>query len=1034
MLQKIIEASIRFRWLVLFAALAVSAAGVYSSFQLPLDAIPDLTNVQVQVVTSAGSLSPIEVERYVTQPLEKQLNGLPHTAELRSISRLGISLITVVFDEGTNLYWARELINQRLSSIDAMPSGVDRPQLGPLSTALGEVLQFEVRGDPSRYNATELRSILEWEISPALRAVKGVTDVNAHGGYYKSFEIRPDPERLRSMNLTLDDIAKSVARNNMATGGGYMISGSQQRFIQGDALLQSLEDIRHIVLRSADEGSPVLIKDVAEVVEGALLRQGAATRDARGEIVVGMAMMLVGENPRIVVTRVKNRLEELKATLPEGVEIEVIYDREGLINRALTTVGRNLLEGGGLVIVILFLFLGSFRAGLITAIAIPLSMLFAINAMFALGISASLMSLGAIDFGLIVDSSVIMIENCMHRLENATESETRESIVLDASLEVRKPTLFGELIIAVVYLPILMLDGSAGKLFFPMAVTVLLCLLGSLIVSMTVMPALASLFLPFRNKQAANASFVMRIALAIYRPILGFVLSKPLGTLIVAVCLTAVAIPIAFQLGGEFMPRLEEGDLLIEAVRLPSATLEDSVNMTTRIESIVMRHPEVKTVFCKTGRPEIANDVMGVHQTDVWVMLHPKEQWPTGVTRDTLIESFSMELNSSISGAVFGFTQPIEMRVDELVAGVKADVAVLIYGDDLQELARLSKRVVDVLQKIPGHADVKADYQANLSTLRIEVDRVALAQYGVDASVIMQAVESLGQLECGTAYIGRARFPIVIRLPEVYRGDIERIRMMPLATRQGQTIPFKDVATIEPRETPPAIEHDWNRRRTFVSSNVRGRDVASFVGDAQTRVASEVALPEGYEIRWGGDFESLQKASLKLSLITPIVLLLIGVLLYLTFNSISLTILVFAAIPVAASGGVFALWFRGLPFSVSAGVGFIALFGVAVLNSLVWVSAAEQRRQQGLPMADVVRETAISRLRAILMTAFVAAFGFIPMAFSQGDGAEIQRPLASVVIGGVITSTMLSTIVLPVLYPWFEGRKSDEPLVRLSQI
>ncbi|HUP79446.1 MAG TPA: efflux RND transporter permease subunit, partial [Pirellula sp.] len=511
MLQKLIEASIRFRWLVLFTALAVSVAGVYSSFQLPLDAIPDMTNVQVQVVTSAGSLSPIEVERYVTQPLEKQLNGLPCTEELRSISRLGISLITVVFDEKTNLYWARELINQRLSAIDAMPGGVDRPQLGPLSTALGEVLQFEVRGDPSRYNATELRSILEWEISPALRAVKGVTDVNAHGGYYKSFEIRPDPERLRSMDMTLDDIAKSVARNNMATGGGYMIVGSQQRFIQGDALLQSLEDIRQIVLRSADEGSPVLIKDVAEVAEGALLRQGAATRDARGEIVVGMAMMLVGENPRIVVKRVKERLKELKATLPEGVEIEVIYDRESLINRALTTVGRNLLEGGGLVIVILFLFLGSFRAGLITAIAIPLSMLFAVSSMYALGISASLMSLGAIDFGLIVDSSVIMIENCTHRLGMATEDGSRESIVRDASIEVRKPTLFGELIIAVVYLPILMLDGSAGKLFFPMAVTVLLCLLGSLIVSMTVMPALASLFLPFRNKYGDRESSIMRI-------------------------------------------------------------------------------------------------------------------------------------------------------------------------------------------------------------------------------------------------------------------------------------------------------------------------------------------------------------------------------------------------------------------------------------------------------------------------------------------------------------------------------------------
>jgi len=1019
MLQKLIEGSIRFRWLVLFAAALVSIAGIYSSFRLPLDAIPDLTNVQVQVATSAGSLSPLEVERYVTQPLEKQLSGLPSMIELRSISRLGISLITIVFDEGTDLYWARQLISQRLTSIPTMPNGVGQPQLGPLTTALGEVLQFEVRGTKARFTPTELRSLLEWEIAPALRTVQGVTEVNSHGGFYKTFEIRPDPERLRTMHLTLDDIAKAVERNNLATGGGYTITGSQQRFIQGDALLDSLDDLRQIVLRSADEGTPVLLKNVAEVGEGALLRQGAATRDSRGEVVIGMAMMLVGENPRVVVKRVKDRLKEIAESLPEGVEIDVIYDREGLINRALTTVGKNLLEGGGLVILILFLFLGSFRAGLITALAIPLSMLFAINSMFALGVSASLMSLGAIDFGLIVDSSVIMVENCMHRLGVAQPGQTRDSIVREASIEVRRPTLFGELIIAVVYLPVLMLDGSAGKLFFPMALTVLLCLLGSLIVSMTVMPALASLFLPFGSKHTDRESWVMRIALSMYRPVLNFVLQQPNFTRIAAICLTLAAIPVALQLGGEFMPRLEEGDLLIEAVRLPSATLEDSVSMTTRIESIVKRHPEVKTVFCKTGRPEIANDIMGVHQTDVWVMLHPKEEWPIGVTRETLIDRFSRELESSIPGAVFGFTQPMEMRVDELVAGVKADVAVLIYGDDLAELSRIAKDIVDVLQQIPGHADVKPDYSANLSTLRIEVDRAALARHGVDASVIMQTVESLGQLECGTAYLGRARFPIMIRLPDEYRGDIDRIRMMPLATRQGQSIPLKDVATIEKRETPPAIEHDWNRRRSYVSANVRGRDVASFVNEAQSRVADQVKLPVGYEIRWGGDFESLQAASLRLSLITPLVLLLIGSLLFLTFNSLRLTLLVFVAIPVAASGGIYALWLRDLPFSISAGVGFIALFGVAVLNSLVWVSSAEQKRASGQAIDLVVRETALSRLRAILMTAFVAAFGFVPMAFSHGDGAEIQRPLASVVIGGVITSTMLSTIVLPVLYPWF---------------
>jgi cobalt-zinc-cadmium resistance protein CzcA len=544
---------------------------------------------------------------------------------------------------------------------------------------------------------------------------------------------------------------------------------------------------------------------------------------------------------------------------------------------------------------------------------------------------------------------------------------------------------------------------------------------------MTVMPALASLFLPMKKPNTHQESWVMRRMMAMYQPVLSWVLSRPHATRLAAVVLTLVAIPVAWNLGGEFMPRLEEGDLLIEAVRLPSATLEDSVTMTTRIEGIVKKYPEVRTVFCKTGRPEIANDIMGVHQTDVWVMLHPKEQWAAGVTRDNLIERFSKELEASVPGAVFGFTQPIEMRVDELVAGVKADVAVLVYGDDLSELSRIAKEVASVLQKIPGHADVKPDIQSNLSTLRIEVDRAALARYGVDADVIMQAVESLGQLECGTAYIGRARFPIVIRLPDEYRNNLDRIRMMPLATRKGQSIPLKDVAKIENLETPPAIEHEWNRRRTFVSANVRKRDVAGFVNEARERVASEIKLPDGYEIKWGGDFESLQEASLRLSLITPLVLLLIGILLYLTFHSLSLTFLVFVAIPVAASGGVYALAIRGLPFSISAGVGFIALFGVAVLNSLVWVSSAEQRRNAGEPIVDVVRSTALARLRAILMTAFVAALGFVPMAFSHGDGAEIQRPLASVVIGGIVTSTLLSTLVLPVLYPWFVRPKIAEP-------
>lgn len=1024
MLQRLIEISIRYRWMVLLSALALVASGIYSAYRLPLDAIPDLTNVQVQIVTSAGSMSPIDVERYVTYPLEKELNGLPAMQELRSISRLGISLITVVFEEGTDLYWARQIVDQRLRGIAPMPNGIGQPQLGPLTTALGEVLQFEVRSDTGEHSTTQLRSILEWQIAPSLKTVPGVVEVNAHGGKYLAFEIRPSPERLRATGLSLEDLVKALEVNNVSTGGGYMIAGSQQRFIQGEALLESLQDVGNISLRSANEGSPVILRDVADVVEGSLLRQGVATRDGRGEIVIGMAMMLTGQNSRLVVLRVKERLEQIAETLPQGVRTEVIYDREGLIHRAIATVGRNLLEGGTFVVVVLLVFLGSFRAGLITALAIPLSMMFAVNAMHAWGIAASLMSLGAIDFGIIVDSSVIMVENCAHRLGLALPGQSKEQIIRDASIEVRRPTLFGELIIASVYVPVLMLEGSAGKLFRPMALTVLLALLGSLIVSMTVMPALAATFLkrPMMENGHEKPSWLMQGLTGLYRPILDLIIRRPALAFSAALLCIGISIPIAWRLGAEFMPRLEEGDMLIEAVRLPSATLEDAVPMSTAIEDIVRQSPEVRTVFCKTGRPEIANDIMGVHQTDVWVMLHPKDSWRPGVTRESLIERFSNQLQGAVPGVRFGFTQPIEMRVDELVAGVKADVAALIYGDDLKQIAKLGRDVERILSQIPGSADVKSEYQANLSMLKIELDREAVGRYGVDTQVVMQTVSALGQLQIGTAYVGRSRIPIIVKLPEEYRSNIERIRMLPLETRQGTTIPLKDVANIEFRETPPAIEHDWNRRRTYVSANVRGRDVASFVSEAQRKIAEEIKLPSGYEIRWGGDFESLQSASLRLSIITPIVLVVIAVLLFLTFHSVSLTTLIFCVVPVAASGGVFALALRGLPFSISAGVGFIALFGIAVLNSLVWVSAAERLRGSGLDMPNVVRETALSRLRPILMTASVAAFGFVPMAMSHGDGAELQRPLATVVIGGIMTSTMLTTMVLPAMYPWFVRR------------
>ena len=712
-------------------------------------------------------------------------------------------------------------------------------------------------------------------------------------------------------------------------------------------------------------------------------------------------------------------------TLAPGVWLEVTYDRSDLIGRTLRTVVQNLVEGGVLVIVVLLLMLGSVRAGLIVALAIPLSMLFAANLMEAAAISASLMSLGAIDFGLIVDSSVIMVENCTHRLsEQAASMRSRMEVIRDACIEVRKPTLFGELIIAVVYIPVLMLQGTEGKLFRPMALTVLFALLGSLILSMTLMPALASLALP--KKFNGKDVWLIRMIKVVYRPMIQVSVSNPVLTMVIALVVFCVSLPVARNLGAEFMPRLEEGDLLVEAVRLPSATIEGATAMSTEIERTLLDFPEVKTVFCKTGRPEIANDVMGVHQTDVWVILKDHSHWRDGVTRDDLIAEMDEALNGRVAGVAFGFTQPIEMRVDELVAGVKSDVAVLLYGDDLQVLARKSKEIERLLQSVDGSADVRADYQANLQTLSIRPRRDALARYGIDASSVLDVVESLGGRRVGVVIDGRARYPMLVRLPKQWRENMELLEQLPVSQLGGRVVPLGEVADLCLEETPPAVEHDNVRRRTFIAANVRGRDVAGFVTEAQRLVAEKITLPPGYEIRWGGDFENLQSASRRLMLITPIVLLLIFLLLHTTFQSVSLALLIFLAVPMAASGGIFALALRGMPFSISAGVGFIALFGVAVLNGLVWVSAAERSRSRGLPIKQVTKQTALNRLRPILMTAMVASLGFVPMAISTSDGAELQRPLATVVIGGLITSTLLTSLVVPAIYPWFAPRLTAE--------
>ncbi|TWU51397.1 efflux RND transporter permease subunit [Rubripirellula reticaptiva] len=1016
MLTKIIEFSVVNRGLVIILTLLMAGAGMYSALKLPIDAVPDMTNVQVQVVTDAGSLSPVEVERYVTYPVENTMGGLPDVEELRSVSKFGISVVTIVFEEGTDIYRARQLVAERLPDAAAViPPGYGTPAVGPLTTALGEILQFEVRSD--KHTPMELRTMLEWEISPRLRQVPGVTEINTHGGYYKTFEVQPDPDRMTSYGIPMDLLFSRLQNNNSTSGGGYVIHHGEQRFIRGVSLLESAEDIGSVVIRREPDGNPILVRDIAKVSIQPMTRQGAVTRDARGEIVTGLVMMLIGENSREVVELAKDRLKEIEVTLPEGVYLEVTYDRAALIGRTLKTVLTNLTEGGMLVIIVLLLMLGNLRAGIIVALAIPLSMLFATNVMLASGVTASLMSLGAIDFGLIVDSSVIMVENCIRKLSHDNGDANHADIIRDAAVEVRKPTMFGELIIAVVFLPILLLEGTEGKLFRPMALTVLFALGGSMILSLSFMPAMASIFLP--KKMSEEENFLIRLVKWIYEPIVTRAIKHPVVTIATALTLFAISLPMGANLGAEFMPRLEEGDLLVEASRLPSATLEGSIEMSTHIESILKKYPEVKTVFSKTGRPEIANDVMGVHQTDVWVLLNPIHDWPTPKTRDDLIEEMSEELNANVPGVAFGFTQPIEMRVDELVAGVKADVAVLLYGDDMEVLGTKGKEIEAALRSIPGAVDVKADYQANLSTLTIKTKPQALAQYGIDAQVVLDVVSSLGGHQVGQIYEGRARYPIMVRVPEQWRENLSLLEQVPVTDSNGKAVPLKELADIRLEETPPTIEHEGNRRRTFISANVRGRDVATFVTEAQRVIPEKVDIPAGYEIRWGGDFENLQSASRRLAIITPIVLVIIMLLLHTSLGSMRLAFLIFLAVPMAASGGIIALYLREMPFSISAGVGFIALFGVAVLNGLVWVSAAEHLRETGMPLGLVAHETALVRLRPVLMTALVASLGFLPMALSTSDGAEMQRPLATVVIGGLITSTLLTSLFVPCVYPWF---------------
>jgi cobalt-zinc-cadmium resistance protein CzcA len=1019
MLNAIIESSLRNRFLVIAGTLLVAGLGIYTASHLPIDAIPDLTNVQGQVITEAPALSPLEVETLLSFPVEGAMSGLPNVEQIRSISKFGISVVTIVFHEGTDIYRARQLVGERLTrAAAAIPPGYGTPALGPITTALGEIFQFQVKATKeSGVTPMELRTILDWFVAYQLRGVPGVTEINSHGGELKTYQVELDPDRLGTYHLSMTDVFDALRANNANVGGGYLVHEGEARYIRGESQAHTVDDIAAIVIDERN-GVPVTIADVARVHPAPMIRAGLVTRDGQGEIVTGLVMMLIGENSRQVVNRVKLEIDRLQASLPPGVTIEPLYDRTHLIDQTLSTVMHNLVEGGVLVIAVLLVLLGNLRGGLMVALAIPLSMLFAANIMLAGGVTASLMSLGAIDFGMLVDSSVIMIENCVRRLAHEGTSRPKLEIIRDAAIEVRKPTMFGELIIAIVYLPILALQGTEGKMFRPMALTVIFALAGSMVLSLTLMPVLASLGLS--SKAEEKEVWLIRAAKRLYGPALDAMIRHPGMAALIAIALIAASVPIGIRLGGEFMPRLNEGDLLIEARRIPSASLEGAVPASTQIEDILKTFPEVRMVYCKTGRPEIANDVMGVHQTDVWTMLKPQDEWRPGLTRDALIEEMDKALGESVPGVKFGFSQPIEMRVNELVAGVKSDVAALIYGPDLDVLRQKTAEIERVMSRIDGAKDIITPTSGRLPMLRVSVRRDQLARYGIKAADVLDAVAALGGITVGTVFesTGR-RFQIQVRLPGSWRNQPEKIKAIRITDPQGRPIALQDLADVAFEEGPSEVERENVQRRAVVGVNVRGRDIAGFVAEAQSAIKARVKLPPGYILRWGGQFEHLQSATRRLLIVVPIALALIFLLLYTTFGSFRLAALIYLAVPMAATGGVFALACRGLPFSISAGVGFIALFGVAVLIGLVWVRAVEHRHQDGGEAHAAAREAALIRLRPILMTALVAGFGFIPMALATTPGAEIQRPLATVVIGGLITSTLLTALVLPAVYPWF---------------
>ncbi len=1051
MLDKLIQFSIRQRWLILLAMLVVAALGVYNYQKLPIDAVPDITNVQVQINTEAPGYSPLEAEQRVTFPVETSLGGLPSLDYTRSVSRYGLSQVTVVFKDGTDIYFARQLVNERIQEVKGkLPPGLE-PSMGPITTGLGEIFMFTVKPEPGAkmedgkpVTPMDLRTIQDWVIKPQLRNVPGVVEVNTIGGYEKQYHVAPDPQKLIAYNVSFRDVMAALSSNNSNVGAGYIERNGEQYLIRAPGQVLTLEDIGRIVVGSFN-GIPVYISDVADVQIGTELRTGAATADGK-QVVLGTVFMLVGENSRAVSVRVAARMEEINKTLPKGIVAHTVYNRTNLVNATIETVKKNLFEGAVLVIVVLFLLLGNIRAALVTALVIPLSMLFTITGMVGTKISGNLMSLGALDFGIIVDGAVIIVENCIRRLAEDQHKRgrilnraERFDTVFEATREVVRPSISGVFIIMVVYLPILTLSGVEGKMFHPMAWTVLLALTGAMIFSVTFVPAAVAMFLG--GKVSEKENFVMRGAKALYTPLLRASIANRGIVATAAAVIVVLSLLVASRMGSEFIPNLDEGDLAVHGLRIPGTSLSQAIHLQNSVEKTFQKFPEVKETFAKIGTAEVATDPMPPSVADGFVIMKPRSEWPNPkLSKADLVKKMSDAVDQ-VPGSKYEFLQPIQMRFNELIAGVRSDVAVKVFGDDLEKLLATGKEIGNVLEGIPGAEDVGVEQITGLPLLSINMNRAAMARFGLNVSDVQDVIQmAIGGKEAGEVFEGDRRHPLLVRLPENLRTDLEALKRIPIEIPKPKEdaanprlvkmeqsnvpdfVPLSAVADFNIAPGPNQISRENGKRRVVVTANVRGRDLGSFVAEAQQRMQS-VTIPTGYWMTWGGTFEQLISASKRLQIVVPLSLALIFALLFATFGNVKDSLLVFSGVPLALTGGIAALWLRDIPLSITAGVGFIALSGVAVLNGLVMISFINNLRQSGTPLAEAVFTGSLTRLRPVLMTALVAALGFVPMAIATGTGAEVQRPLATVVIGGILSSTALTLLVLPALYRIFHREK-----------